>query len=155
MSNIWQDAIYDRSQADVDRVKELLSKVKFGNMTAAEQTEFLTDSKGALNLSDLFRIKNNIELLAEVFELNITIPTIPDIPKRSFYDSIRSCTQAIRNMGVIYVSTPQVPAAPLNTFSKWNDIEKILHDTYDILMNNFHYYCGEQLYSGDSIGLLL
>lgn len=155
MSNIWQDAIYNRTQADVDRIKELLAKVKFSNMTPAEQTEFLSDSKGALNYSDLARIKNNIELLAEVLEINVTIPVIPNVPTESFYNAIRSGTQAIRNASVLYASTPQVPSTPLNTFSKWNDIEKILHDTYDILMNNFHYYCGEQLYGGDLTALLL
>lgn len=155
MSNIWQNAIYDRTQADVDRIKELLAKVKFSNMTPAEQTEFLSDSKGALNYSDLARIKNNIELLAEVLEIDVTIPTIPEIPKESFYNAILSGTQAIRNASVLYASTPQVPTVPLNSFLKWNDIERVLHDTYDILMNNFHYYCGEQLYGGDAVGLLL
>ena len=155
MISIWQDAVYDRTQADVDRIKELLSKVKFSELTTEEKAELLTDSKGALNMSDLERIKNNIDLMAEVLELRITTTAIPDITTTSYFNEIRQNVQTIRNAGFIRNTTPRVPAAPLNTYEKWNDIEKILHDTYDILMNNFHYYAGEQLYGGDSVALLL
>ncbi len=155
MINIWEDAVFDRTQADVDRVLELLSKIKFSELTLEEKAELLTDSKGALNTSDLERIKNNIELMAEVLEITLNVSEVPEIPTTAYFNEIRQNVQAIRNMGFIRNTTPQVPAPPLNTYGKWNDIEKILHDTYDILMNNFHYYAGEQLYSGDSVALLL
>jgi hypothetical protein len=155
MISIWQDAVFDRTQADVDRINELLSKVRFSDLTLEEKAELLTDSKGALNTSDLERIKNNIDLMAEVMELRISTTDVPEIPTQAYFDEIRRNVQTIRNAGFIRNTTPKVPKAPLNTYQKWNDIEKILHDTYDILMNNFHYYAGEQLYSGDSVALLL
>ena len=71
MISIWQNAVFDRTQADVDRINELLSKVRFSDLTLEEKAELLTDSKGALNTSDLERIKNNIDLMAEVMELRI------------------------------------------------------------------------------------
>ncbi len=155
MSNIWQEAITDRSQADVNRVLELLAKIKFETFTDDEKAEWLTDSKGALNTSDLLRIKNNIELLAEVLELDLTISNVPDIPKESYYTELLHNVAAIREAGITFSSTPTVPQAPLNTYDKWNDIEKILEDIYNVLMNNFHYFCGEQLYAGDTVALLL
>ncbi len=155
MSNLYQESITDRTQADVDRVLELLSKVKLQNMTEAEQAEWLTDSKGSINTSDLLRIKNNIELLAEVLELNITISDVPEIPTQAYFEEIRTNVQAIRNCHFCYVSTPNAPAAPLNTFDKWNDVERIIADAYYLLTDNFHHYAGEQLFAGDSFALLL
>lgn len=155
MSNIWQDAVTDRSQADVNRVLYLLSKVKFAALTEDEQAEWLTDSKGALNTSDLARIKNNIELLMEVLELTNTVSDVPAYPQAGYYAELLTNVKAIRDGSVVYKSTPAVPEAPLNTFQKWNDIEHILLDVYNILLNNFHYYCGESLYAGDNTALLL
>lgn len=52
-------------------------------------------------------------------------------------------------------NTPQTPSMPVNTYQKMNDIEKILDDVYGILLNNFNYYCGSEIYAGDDTGLLL
>lgn len=155
MSNLWCEAVTDRKQADVDRLYELFAKGNFDKLTSNEQHELVNNSKGALNADDLRRIKNNIELLVEVLELDLTISAVPRIPTQSYFAEIIDNVTAIRNCNYIYTKTPVVPEAPLNTFKKWNDIEKILADTYDILMSNFHYYAGEQLYAGDSIALLL
>ena len=155
MSNIWMDAVTDRSQADVNRLHELFAKGNFDNLSNVEQHELVNNSKGALNAFDLRRIKNNIELLAEVLELNLTISPVPRIPTQGYFTEVLDNVRAIRNCHYIYTKTPAVPEAPLNTFEKWNDIEKILDDTYDILMSNFHYYAGEQLHAGDSVALLL
>lgn len=155
MSNVWMNAVTDRSQADVDRLLEIFAKGNMDNLNYREQWTLLTDSKGALNKSDLVRIKNNIELLSEVLELNLVTSPVPLIPGVSFYAEIIRNVTAIRNCHYIYTTTPAVPEAPLNTYQKWNAIEKILDDTYDILMSNFHYYAGEQLYAGDSVALLL
>ena len=156
MSNIWRDPVFNRRQSDIDHLLYLLSKMKFSEFTEDEKADWLSGEKGALNRTDLERIKNNIELLNEVLELPTTVPNIPDLPQVDFYNSILNDVQAIRNCNYKKNSTPRVPAQPLNTFSKWNDIEKILYDVYDVLVNNFHYYCGgDGLFAGDSIGLLL
>lgn len=155
MSNLYQESVTDRTQADVDRVNELLAKVKLSNMTDSEQAEFLQGLKGAINTSDLLRIKNNIELLAEVLELDLTISAVPEIPTQEYFQEICTNVQAIRDCHFCYVSTPNAPAPPLNTYKKWNDIEQIIADAYYLLTDNFHYYAGEQLYSGDDFALLL
>ena len=156
MSNLWIDAITDRSQQDINRILELLAKVDFESFTSEEQNEWLLGEKGALNRYDLERIKNNIELLNEVLVLPTTIPAIPELPKIDFYDCILADVEAIRTAGPKKTTTPDTPTQPLNTFQKWNDIERILFDVYDLLLNNFHYYCGgDQLYAGASTGLLL
>ena len=36
-----------------------------------------------------------------------------------------------------------------------DDIEKILHDIYEVYNSNFVHYAGEEIYAGQSIGLLL
>lgn len=56
---------------------------------------------------------------------------------------------------MIHGDTPKTPSMPVNTYQKMNDIEKILDDVYGILLNNFNYYCGSEIYAGDDTGLLL
>ena len=156
MSNLWIDAVTDRSKKDINRILELLAKVNFEAFSSEEKEEWLNGEKGALNRSDLERVKNNIELLSEVLELTTTIPLVPELPDIQFYDAVLNDLTAIRTTGPIKATTPEVPEQPLNTFEKWNDIEKILFDSYDLLLNNFHYYCGgDQIYAGDATGLLL
>ena len=55
--------ITDRTQADVDRVRQLAQK-GFGNMTADEKTEWLNGLKGAYNASDLNRVGNAVNYLS-------------------------------------------------------------------------------------------
>lgn len=164
MAVAWIDPIYDRSQADVDRIKEL-NRIGYHNMTADEKTEWLLDSKGALNTSDLTRIENNVQILSDVFELDLTTydGNIPEVPMTDYYANLRSNAQEIRDTGYIHADTPTVPSSPLNAYSKWNDIEKILYDVHKVLTDNFFHYAhtvpvsGEYggVYAGETIGLLL
>lgn len=150
---LWQNPVTDRTQSDVERVLELLKK-GWQNFTDDEKTEWNVGMKGALNASDLERVQNNIQLLSDVLELDLSVPAVPEPPDETFYELIRSNTSCIRGAYCIHSTTPETPDAPLNTYSKWNDIEKILADVYEILLNNFHYYCGE-IYAGEDTGLLL
>ena len=151
---LWGDAVTDRTLKDVERVKELLEK-GYKYFTPEEKTEWSGDLKGALNTSDLVRIQNNIQLLSDVFELDVIADDIPELPDETFYDQMIVNVESIRNAYCIYEETPRTPEAPLNTYSKWNDIEKILLDVYQILLSNFNYYCGNEIYAGDETGLLL
>lgn len=151
---LWMETVTDRTQSDVNRVLELLEK-GWKNFTEDEKVEWNAGMKGTLNYSDLERIQNNTQLLSDVLELNLTVEEIPGLPTDSFFDSIIRNTEVIRGAYCIHAATPVTPAAPLNTFSKWNAIEAILLDVYEILLNNFHYYCGTDVYAGDNIGLLL
>lgn len=49
---LWQQAVTDRAQSDVDRVLELLEK-GWQNFTDDEKTEWSDGMKGAINTSDL------------------------------------------------------------------------------------------------------
>lgn len=58
--------ITDRTQADVDRVKELTAKARSGTWTEEEQQEWAAGMKGALSYTDYNRIENGIKELAEI-----------------------------------------------------------------------------------------
>lgn len=151
---LWLETVTDRSQSDINRIRELLEK-GWQNFTEEEKTEWSNGIKGALNMSDLERIQNNIQLLSDVLEIGLAVSTVPELPTESFFDQIIQNTEDIRNAYCIHASTPVTPQEPLNTYQKWNDIERILTDVYTILLNNFYYYCGNEIYAGDSTGLLL
>ena len=151
---LWIEAVTDRSQSDVYRVLELLKK-GWKDFSDSEKQEWSAGMKGSLNASDLERVQNNIQLLSDVLELNLAVSEVPEFPTVSLFNEIRENTGKIRNAYCIHSTTPIVPDEPLNTFEKWNDIERILDDVYKILLNNFHYYCGTEIYAGESNGLLL
>ena len=58
--------ITDRTQADIDRVKELTAKARTGTWTEEEQQEWAAGMKGALSYTDYSRIENGIKELAEI-----------------------------------------------------------------------------------------
>lgn len=151
---MWMQTVTDRKQSDVERVIELLRK-GWSNFSVDETEEWMNGMKGALNLSDLQRIQNNTQLLSDVLELGLTVEDVPNCPNENFFKSLVDNTDSIRNSYMIHSSTPLTPSLPLNTYQKINDIEKILEDVYLILMNNFSYYCGNEIYAGDETGLLL
>ncbi len=151
---VWMQTVTDRSQSDVDRVLELLQK-GWDNFNVDEKTEWIAGIKGALNRSDMQRIQNNTKLLSDVLELNLTVADVPEHPNETFLISVINNTEVIRNAYMIHGDTPQTPSMPVNTYQKMNDIEKILDDVYGILLNNFNYYCGSEIYAGDDTGLLL
>lgn len=152
--------IYDRTQGDVDRVIELNRKYVEGSITEDEKAEWASDMKGALNLSDITRIEGNIKALAEFFEVSIGLDPYPDKTTRSIprvnrdYKRILDNLQVLRDAWFALSDTPGTPAQPLNTYQKWNDIERILHDlnyTYEGYINGFS-YCGTEVYAGEGIG---
>ena len=155
---IWIDPIYDRTQADVDRVKEL-KDIGYFNMTNTEKAEWATDLKGALNQSDLIRIETDIHILSDVLELSLTTyeDNMPEIPDQTYYKHLRDCITAIRDAGYVKSTTPTTPNSPLNAYKKINDIEEILFDVYTILNSTFYYWCMSpaEIYAGESTGLLL
>lgn len=158
MSNaiLWMDPILDRKQSDVDRANELREK-GWNNMTADEWADYLAGLKGSLNRSDYLRIENNIKLLSDVLELNLTtyVDAVPKFPTETYYTNLISNVEAIRAAYAIHGDTPATPSAPLTDYEKWNNVEKILADVYECLNANFHYYCGSEIYAGDNTGLLL
>lgn len=78
-----------------------------------------------------------------------------DIPRVSDYLRIRGNLQVIKDAWMALSDSPAVPDQPLNTYKKWNDIEKLLHDvnyTYDRTVSSYD-YCGE-IYAGEGIGVI-
>lgn len=148
--------VYDRTKADVDRVLEL-RQIGWDNMTSAQKKEWLGGMKGVFNRSDIKRNENNCYVLAQL--LNVSIVTrkdnLPDIPDAAYFGNLLKNVAALRERGYLHANTPAVPEAPINTFEKLNDIEKILYDIYDVFNSNFVHYAGDGLFAGQEIGLLL
>ena len=158
MPNTWINPIYDRTQEDVDKLKDYNARGYF-NLTPEEQLEWLTNLKGALNQSDLERIENDIQILSGVLELDLTtyVGNIPEFPTVSYYKNLRDNVEAIRAYRYRHPETPLTPIQPLNHFTKINDIEHILNDVYTILNQSLYYWCESpsQIYCGEGVGLLL
>ena len=68
--------ITDRTQADVDRVKELTAKAKTGTWTTAEQQEWAAGMKGALSYTDYARIEQGMKELADIVGVKLPIDPI-------------------------------------------------------------------------------
>lgn len=150
--------VYDRTQSDVDRVKELNRKYLSRTITEEEKTEWSAGLKGALNISDLNRIESNTAQLASLLAVTVQTKTwdYNDIPRANDYLRIRNNVQAVRDAWASLSDTPETPTQPLITFQKWNDIERILHDVnyvYERTMNSY-YYCDTEIYAGEGAGIL-
>ena len=152
----WIDAVYDRTQADVDLLNTLNEK-GYRSMSGDEIKMYCAGMKGAFNLSDMARIENNVQLLSNVLELNLTTyyGKLPVRPTEKYFANLLKNVEIIRGAYSIHAGTPKTPAAPVNSFCKVNDIEHILNDVYEIIMDNFNYYAGEDLFAGEETALLL
>lgn len=67
--------ITDRTQSDVDRVKEITAKARTGTWTDAEQKEWLSGMKGALNYTDFNRIESGIQELGFIVGASVSVKT--------------------------------------------------------------------------------
>lgn len=155
----WFVFVHDRTQEDVLRVARLNDKYLNLEITKEERDEWLAGIKGALNASDLQRIEWNTRLIGELELLRLTLSVRewerPDIPRVSDFTRLLDNVRQIRESGMTLPDTPQVPEHPLNTYQKWNDIEKILHDAvlvHERTLKNLD-RCGE-IYIGERIGVL-
>lgn len=115
-------------------------------------------AKGYINANDLNRVEQNAGIIAEYIGIAVSVKDdweIGDLPRTSDFCRIRDNVQNIRDNYMIYTSTPEVPEQPLNDYKKWNAIEKILHDVYEIYFGNISNadYCGE-IAAGEEIGVI-
>ena len=154
----YREPIFDRTQSDVIKLQDFLSR-GYKNLTADEKNEWLnTNFKGALNSSDLNRIDQNMNVLSDFLGLAIITKTWQetDIPTDSDFKRIKNSLMSIRNkaeeMELLYDSTPEIPELPWNSYQKINDIEKIIYDIYSLHTAKY-YYCGQELYCGETIGI--
>lgn len=149
--------VTDRTAADVARLRELLAK-PVNTWTATDRAEFNAVNKGAYNYTDLNRVENAVQTLANLLNANgypveiqtvktnwaeSTIPTLSDFTR--YLDNVRRIRAAFYTLP----TTPQVPASMKGlTYIKANAIEQILADV-DVLLNNM---IASYTYSGDIFG---
>lgn len=135
--------VTDRTQADVERVRELAAK-EFAAMTAAEQTEWLTGMKGAYNASDLNRVGTAMNYLAgrlssicgkSIAWTAKTDWAVTDIITASQAAEYRQQIQDIRDALAYPAGTPDVPQLARLTYTDANNIERILKLCEDLIVN--------------------
>lgn len=137
---ILDTLITDRAAADVSRANELNRK-GFASMTAAEKAEYLVGLKGAYNASDLNRVGEACEYVAErlntIGGFDILVTAKQDwqtdgIPTPADTETYLADISAIR--AAYAVIAPQTPGDMENlTFTEANDIEKILISVDELL----------------------
>lgn len=153
--------ITDRTQADVDRGQYLAGLWVGGKFTgtADELAEWNSSLKGFYNASDLNRVGNAINYVAERFtEAGYLVQVSPridwteaDIPLQSDMKHYLADVSALRELVTTPVTTPPVPDDMEGlTYIEANNIEQILLDLDDILtrmISAYIYsnevYCGE------------
>lgn len=158
----WITPIYDRTQQDVDSLKQLASNIKavgWDNATLSQKTAWLNVSsgitKGALNAIDLNRIQGNTtflrDLLSDDYGIRLVIDesnpiwTVTMTPFQSNIDRIRSNVIKIVENSYKYPDTPDVEYNHPVTWDDVNDIERNLADLYEILLEIAKYWihCGQ------------
>lgn len=135
--------ITNRTARDVARLQELNAK-GWANMNESERSEWSKASKGAYNYTDLNRVENAVQYLAE--ELNkvgypveilsvrtwqaTDVPTLADMTR--YLENVRRIREAFFTLN----TTPRTPATMVGlTYSGANAIEQILTDV-ETLMGN-------------------
>lgn len=135
--------ITDRTQADVERVRELAAN-GFAGMTADERAEWLAGMKGAYNASDLNRVGTALNYLAGRLgticgrSITWTAKTdwaVTDIITASQAVAYRKQVQDIRDALAYPAGTPDAPQLARLTYIGANDIERILVLCEDLIVN--------------------
>ena len=175
----WIEPITDRTQEDVDLVKQL------NQFSQNPEDMWYNNLKGALNRSDLLRIGNDIgillELVGEETRFHHLYPATnlypsttlypgtityqgssgvdvlydpPELPTYSnYYSILRNYLYVLYSYSYYYSTTPPPPPDPYNTYETWNDVETFLKDMYSVLTEsiNSYSYTGTELYCGNSL----
>ena len=153
------ELITDRVQADVDRVAQLAGRVSAGTATAAEQTEWASDLKGAYNASDLNRVGAAVAYVAgrlNGYGYYVAVSpkqdwTANDIPTAGQMATYIQDVAALRGAIAVMASTPPTPdSASGLTWQEANNIEQIILDVDELLtlMAAAWFYSGD-LYAGE------
>lgn len=133
--------IFDRTQADVDRVKTLTQKLIAGTATDAEKSEWLAGMKGAYNASDLNRVGSAVEYLTDtLYSMGYNVPTVPkddwtetDIPVQSQMDIYINNIHLLRDI-LPYVAPDAPETAAGLSYQSSNNIEEILYTLESVLL---------------------
>lgn len=98
------DLVFDRVQADVERVKTLTQKMIDGTANDAERNEWLSGSmKGSYNASDLNRVGAAVEYLTEaLYSMGYNVPTV--VPEKGTRYVAKEI-EYIESTGIQYIDT--------------------------------------------------
>lgn len=165
MSTVIDTLIYDRTQADVNRVFILKNKILtkgLNALSAEEKAEYMAGMKGAYNASDLNRVGQAIAYIADLlngygYSVQVYPKTdwaIGDIPTPAQLQQYLSDVAALRAGLKLLPTTPEVPADMEGlTVQEANDIEQILVDIDALLsiMATTFIPCGEALCGEDNL----
>lgn len=140
--------ITDRTQSDVNHVKEITAKARTGTWTKIEQSEWLAGMKGALNYTDFNRIESGIQELGSIVGASVSVRTdwtVDGYMKVS--DAIRwlSNINSIRSKcsGSFGIADTPESMNKLD-FSTMNQIEQILFDI-ETLARTYVTFSGEYM----------
>ena len=138
----WQTPVFNRTQKDIYRAKDLINKIKqygYNSLSSEEKSEWDSGLKGCRNASDLNRIENNCEYLGDELDLDLDLKNDWDYGTTPLYEDILRILSNINeiknNLPTPIPDIPITPDPPINTIDKLNDIELILKLVYDSLQN--------------------
>lgn len=143
MSTIIDTLVTNRTQADVERVRELAAK-GFAAMTTDERAEWLAGMKGAYNASDLNRVGTALNYLVTRLDTicgrSITWAAktdwaATDIATASQAAEYRQQIQDIRDALAYPAGMPDAPELARLTYTGANDIERILVLCEELIVN--------------------
>lgn len=137
--SIINELVYNRTQADVDRVYTLKNKILTGGLaalSAEEKAEYLAGMKGAYNYTDFNRLGEAVAYLVErMKELDIhdssIIPKVDwvmgDTPTQSQVSNLLSYLTKLRAKLSLPDDAPSVPnSLDKLTYQTANDMELLL-----------------------------
>lgn len=161
MSGTWIEPIWQRTQADVDKVTHLLNKIStvgWDNLTTEERSTWSISLIGCLNYWDLNRIEQNTKYLTDYLldygysTGNKQFKVSWELGEHLTYDALeRIRTNGVRLVDGYYPVAVTVPATlSPPTFKNINDIEhvlKLLKEMIHRMEQSFRYsgtlYCGQ------------
>lgn len=140
--------ITDRTQSDVDRVKEIAAKARTDTWTEAEQAEWVAGMKGALSYTDFNRIESGVLELANILGASVNVKTDWSVSGYltesdasrwlANIESIRSKNSGSSKIGQTPTSMNKL------TFDIMNQIESIL-ENIETLAKTYVTFSGEYM----------
>lgn len=129
--SIINELVYNRTQADVDRVYALKNKILTGGLaalTAEEKAEYLAGMKGAYNYTDFNRLGEAIAYLVErMKKLDIHDSSI--VPKVDWAMGDTPTQSQVRNLLSYLTKLRAKLSLPDNTPSVPNSLDKLTYQT--------------------------
>lgn len=131
----WITPVYDRTFQDVEYARKKIKE------WTEEETSTVYELKGCLNVSDLNRIENNIEFLAETLSEFRYIDGLQckewEIEDIVLLDDVKRILDNLRTMVENFhkpIKDKDVPYS-MSRYHEINDVEEILKGIYDLLVN--------------------